>query len=502
MGRKITSAGVFWCLCLMVTTACTVGPDYQRPDTVAGQGAPYENTRDDLSQVVSSDGFSRWWRAMEDPLMDGYINDLLADNLQLMEAAARIRQAWAQLGIERGALYPGLSATGSAARRFQSLDNVGVTSGIPIPETGGTQRFYFTQLEAGLSTSWQVDLFGKVERSIAAARKNYLASRADTEALVHSLIAELARRRVALASLKRRLELTQQTVESRELTLKAVERRYRRGAGNVSAVDVYLARENVAAAAAEVPNLRRRMIDEAYALDLLLGLAPGTVDPETTDIPVLPPPRKTPVGLPAQLVDRRPDLKANELRMAAAVEQIGVAVANLYPDLTLSGSIGYQNDELNQFFNSSNLFGAILGDITAPLFQGGRLRANIELQEARTRELAAAYARQVLNALREVETALSNARYLSEQIRHLENRLENIRRAEKQMQELYRKGLVSLLEVLETQRRRYVAEQTWLVNAQAAWNNRIALYLALGGDWLENEPDLQPFPLPVESRDS
>jgi len=304
-----------------------------------------------------------------------------------------------------------------------------------------------------------------------------------------------------MATLGRRLELTEETVESRRRTLRIVERRYRRGTGTATSVDVYLARENLAAAAGELPRLRSQLMEQAYALDLLLGQAPGTIDPLQADIPVLPPPAPVAAGVPAQLIDRRPDLEAAELRLVAAVAEIGVAVADLYPDLTLTGTIGFQNQELDDFFNSSNLFGSILGDVLLRLYEGGRLRATIDLQDARARELAAVYARQVLNALREVEVALGNTLYLSRQLELLEDRLENIRQAERGSRDNYRRGLISLLDVLEIERRRYVAEQAYLLVAQAAWNNRIALYLALGGDWLEQAPVLEPFPLPVKVDD-
>jgi multidrug efflux system outer membrane protein len=350
----------------------------------------------------------------------------------------------------------------------------------------------------GLSTRWQVDLFGKLRRRTAAARDRFLASRADAQALVHSLIAELARRRISLSTLKRQLQVARETVESRQLTLDTVDRRYRRGLPDVSADDVYLARENLAAAKADLPDLRRRLMEQAAALDVLLGQKPGTLDPLAGEIPLLPPPRPPDAGVPAALLDRRPDLRSSELRLMAATEEIGVAVADLYPDLTLSGNIGFQNDELQNFFDASNLAGAILGDVMVRLFEGGRLRANIDLQEAEAREAAAAYARQVLDALEEVEVALGSTRHLSRRLKALADRLENIRRAEKEARERYRRGLRSLLEVLEIERRRYAAEQAYLLAAQAAWNNRIDLYLALGGDWLPAGTRLHLSPLAVE----
>jgi NodT family efflux transporter outer membrane factor (OMF) lipoprotein len=480
---------------LLACSSCAVGPDYERPRTAVGKTEAYQNAPEPLPALPKN--VSHWWRRMNDSLMDTYVEQLLESNLQLKEAAARMKQAWAQLGVVKGEQLPSLSLSGSATRRFQPIDTGGGFA-FPIPGLSTEDRIYFTQLELGLSTSWQVDLFGKVRRQVWAAEERYRASLAETEALIHSLIAELARRRISLATLKRRLALAEETIENRRLTLETVERRYRQGSPEVSATDVYLARENLATVAADVPELNRQLKEQAYVLDVLLGLPPGTTDPFTDEIPVLPPPRRVVPGVPAHLLDRRPDLRAAEFRLIAASHQIGVAIADLYPRLTLSGNIGFQNNELEDFFDSANLTGAILGNLMVRIFEGGRLRANIDLEEARAQELAAAYANRVLNALEEVEVALSNGRYLQQRIDKLASSVKNIREAETGIWNKYRLGVTTLLNVLEIQRRHYAAEQAYLLAAQAAWNNRIALYLALGGDWLPDPPIIHPVPPPTE----
>lgn len=503
---------------LVPITACTVGPDYQRPETPAGEMAAFYNAPDGVRQIISGKDFSRWWHRINDPWLDNAVDHLLVDNLQLKEAAARIQQAWAQLGIARGSKLPALSVSSSALRGFQGIDSGisgfgtgGAGAGQPLNGTGAagaapfqgndSESIYFTQLEAGLSTSWQVDLFGGLERTSTAARLQYLASLANAEALIHSLISELARRRISLATLHQRLDLVRETAENRKLTLQVVERRYRRGVADTSATDVYLARENLAAVTSRIPDLQSRIREQLHMLDVLLGRSPGTTAAEKISPPKIQPPGTLPPGLPARLIDRRPDLRANEFRLAASVEQVGVAVADLYPDLTLTGAIGLRDNALSTFFDSANLFGTIVADIMVNLFQGGRLRANIDLQKAEARELAADYAGKVLTALEEVETGLSNGRYLGDQLDHLEERLDNTRKAARQLMEKYTSGLVPLLDVLVAERRRFSAEQEYVLLAQAAWNNRIALYLALGGDWLGKQPGLEPLGFPQQDRD-
>jgi NodT family efflux transporter outer membrane factor (OMF) lipoprotein len=471
---------------LLCIVGCTLGEDYRRPHTPIDRHESYINAPATLSAALAKGSLSRWWEGMDDALLTRYVSLLLDQNLQLQEAAARIDQAWAQIGIRKGGLWPSLSASVSGVRRMQPINESSFASGIPYPDGIPMERFYTTQWDAGLSTSWQLDLFGKVRRSLEAAQARFEASQSEAEALIHSLIAEVARRRVGIATLQRRMAFARETVESRRLTLRVVEGRYRRGVRNTSALDVYLARENLAAAQADLNDLRREINETVYELDALLGHTPGSTDPGAVDMPLLPPPEPPPLGLPAELLDRRPDLRAAELRLKAATADTGVAIGDLYPDLTVSGTIGFQNNALANWFRRSNLAGDIMGDIMLRLFEGGRLRANIALQQARARELAASYAQQILNALREVETALSDSRYIAARLEHLDQQLQNIRKAEELSWRNYRRGLQPLLDVLEIQRRRYVTEQTYLMAAQSAWNSRIALYLALGGDWIVN----------------
>ncbi|MCK9274115.1 MAG: efflux transporter outer membrane subunit [Syntrophales bacterium] len=491
--------GYICVLLFALTVSCTVGPEYRRPEKVAESTSAFKEYISHVQDVTEAGGISRWWRRMQDPWMDRHVRLLIEENLQLKEAAARIEQARAQIGIEKGERLPDISLSAATRRRVQSLESLAISSGVPAVGGGMDERIYITQVEAGLSTSWQLDLFGRIKKRISAATGRYQAFRADAVALVHSLIAELARGRVALATLKRRLELTEETVESRKITLNTVERRYRLGARGISAEDVYLARENLSSAASILPDLRRQMAEQAYSLDVLMGRVPGFLNFSDITLSPLPPPQDIDVGLPAHLLDRRPDLQAAELRLIAETEEIGVAIANLYPDLTLNGNIGVQNDDFSDLIRGNGFLASLAGNILVRIFEGGRLRANIDLQEAQARELAASYARQVLSAIAEVEIALSNSRYLSERIAELEIRKTNIRKADEEAWVNYRRGLRPLVEVLELQRRRYNAEQEYLLTAQAAWNNRIALYLALGGDWLDEKPVLRPLPVPTVS---
>jgi outer membrane protein TolC len=191
--------------------------------------------------------------------------------------------------------------------------------------------------------------------------------------------------------------------------------------------------------------------------------------------------------LPVDLLDRRPDLRASELRLAAADAEIGVAMADLYPGLTLGGNIGVSGNQAGNLFSADQLAGSLLLTITSRLFEGGALRANIRLQESEARELSARYAGNVLGALREVETALKAEQELEKEMDSLQQSLQAVRKAESISLTRYQEGIESLRAYLEIQQRRYLVEQSWLRLLQEKWNNRITLYLALGGDWVQSD---------------
>lgn len=459
--------------------ACNMAPDFMRPFTAAQDRDAFVNADKDLQGEPE---MARWWKRLEDREMDRLIAELKRNNPDMNEAAARIMQAEAQIGIERGPMFPSLSLAASGERTFRPAEEFSTFFPGAGNIGGGTQRIYDTSLQTALQTSWQLDLFGRIRNATKAARARLKASRAEREALLHTLVAELAKGRVALAALNRQIELTKAIVDNRKKTLETTQRRYELGTGDVSAADLHLARENLASAKSEADELARARDARAYRVDILLGRAPGTTA-QNVDMKMIVPERDTPAGVPAALLDRRPDLRSAELRLRAANAEIGVAVANLYPDISLNGSIGFEDSESGDLFTSERMIGSLAGDIVTRLFQGGRLRANIDLSEARVRELAADYAGQVLQAMREVETALSAQKWLDSRIVNLAIAAQSARSAEKDTRSRYEKGVAPLIALLEAERRAYVAEQALIRARQAQWDTRINLYLALGGDW-------------------
>jgi outer membrane protein TolC len=225
-----------------------------------------------------------------------------------------------------------------------------------------------------------------------------------------------------------------------------------------------------------------------HALDILLGQTPSNRTDNQPELTILPTLDQQTIGIPLSLLDQRPDLKAEEFRNIASNHRIGVALADLYPDLVLNGRLGTNSESLSRFFSLDNLIASVAGELATTLFQGGRLRAEVEASRARLLAQAARYSQAVITAVREVEDALISNRLLDQRLVQVTEQLTEARQAEKLAKQRYGRGIDSLLIVLETERRRQTAEDLLLRVEQLRWNSRINLHLAIGGNWLHAEP--------------
>lgn len=463
--------------------SCTLQPGFSRPDTPVTQQQLFINADAD---TVEGRPVLAWWKRLDDPLLNDYIDELLRNNPSIREASERVIQARERYKIQGGSLLPEVNVEGGGTRSF-SPTNSFVTSSFPAG--AGPERIYNTSLNAELSVSWQVDLFGRIRSSVAAAESGYIASVYDREAVQQSLIADLLMQRVGVAINARLLELANEVAAIQQALYRLVQRRYELGTRDTTATDLYLADENLNAVRADVHLFERQLAVESYGLDVLLGRNPGSTNPRATGFNILPPPRDIVACLPVDLLDRRPDLRASELRMAAANAEIGIALADLYPGLNLGAGIGFRGNNIENLFSVDQLAGSLLGTITARIFQGGALRANIRLQESEARELASRYTGQVLEAMREVESALKAENELEKQMTLKQQSIDSIQKAESFSRNRYREGVIGLREYLQVQQRMYQVEQEWLRLQQERWNNRINLYLALGGDWFADRDE-------------
>ncbi len=453
---------------LLGLAGCTLGPEPERPTTAADVGDSYVYA----SNVATTElpEVSPWWRTFGDETTVELVELALANNTDLRAAAARVIEAEAALKKAGGARLPQVGYGLSATEQRNSF---------VLPEIG-RRNIESTTYAYNLNIAWQADLFGRLKRTRQAQWAQLLAEEAAQEAVVHAVVASVVRARVSVSTAARALEINQEITRSWKATTRTVERRYR--AGVAGAVELHLARENLAAAQASEVVIGGQLEQARLALDVLVGRRPGSAKMLPDSLPQLPSLDPVPLGLPAALLDRRPDLRQAEMRLEAATYGVGAAVANLYPDLSLTGSVGENGDSINDL-DISNFVYNIVANLTGPIFTGGQRRADVAAARARAEQAAAAYAGAVLNALREVEEALVFTDTSRKSFELTTERVAEARAADRLAKERYQRGVESLLTVLETERRLRLAEQAIITNTSSVWNTRVDLFLSLGGDW-------------------
>lgn len=481
--QKALILGLFFIGVLIIFSGCMVGPDYSRPETAAQTSDGFYNTGEHGQDVNDFSEVNRWWEQFGDPVTATLVRESLEKNYSLKAAAARVLQAQAVLTEIHGRRLPDVSYNLNRDRSKRSF-NFGGFAG------GGRFTVMTTTWQQDITVAYILDLFGKLKRSERAAWNELLAAEANEQALVNSMIATVINARVNVAILQRRLDIARANTQSQRKTLEIVERRYEQGL--VGPVDIRLARENLAQLEAVEPVIELSLVTARNALDELLARRPGSSDelPQTLkDLPDLGP---VPIGMPASLLDRRPDVRAAELMLRAANERIGVSIAQLYPDLNIIGTFGYSGDTIEEIFqqDETEMFAAIMS-LAQPVFKGGQIKAQIDAAEARFAELAANYAGTVITAMREVEDALITEQMLQTQLKHAQVRFREAGAAESLSKQRYERGVEGILTVLESERRRRMSEDELTVLKGQIWTNRVNLFLALGGDWDYQEPSEQ-----------
>ncbi len=444
---------------------CVVGPEYKRPEGLVNTDAKFINSNSQSKKNVDYVP-DRWWVNFADDTTERLVDIALKNNQNLKASAARVLQAKARYKFVSGAKLGRIDYNFNANRAKQTPDAI-----------ASAQNSYTHYLSA----SYVVDIFGKLERSNRAAWDDILSAEYSRKALVQGLIAEVVSTRVAIAYISKQLQISKDNTKSWEKTLKVIERRYSNGL--TSSLDLRLARENLAASKAQEKVYEEFLNETIYKLDVLLGhngLAPKELPKLDTPLPIF---DSVATSIPAKLLDRRPDLMAMEMKLSAATERVGVSVASLYPDLTLTGTYGYSSGSFDKLTRPGFDIYSLVGGAVMPLFRGGQLKAQVELSEAIVQEMTANYASAVLNAVREVESALMRERVLREKLVDLNKSLLESQASEKLATSRYLKGLESIVTVLDAQRRKRVSQLEVTKTLAQIWQARIDLYLALGGDW-------------------
>ncbi len=472
-------------LCLFATVvACSLTGDFQRLEQESLLNKSYVLNDSSVPVASTKHGLMMWWQQFDNPKINQLVEQALQHNYDLKLAAANVLESQALLDSSFAGFWPALNLSYSPQRNFISTSTRFTGNGGGGFVSNSTSGVFSSRHAVALSFSWQLDLFGRLRHAYSAAKADLAALEQDRNALTNSLIANVLRQHVEVVIANQRLQVAKQIVDSRKLTLETVDRRYRRGVTGASAVDVRLARENMISAQANQTALTLNVELASHGLDTLLGQAPVKRLISQSRLSELPALEDQILGIPLELLDRRPDLKAAEFRSIASNERIGVALADLYPDFTLTGRLGTNTNSLSQFFSLDNLIASVAGELATTLFQGGRLRAEVAAAKARLQAQAARYSQVALTAVREVEDALVSHRLLDQRLDQISNQLKEAKQAEKLAKQRYGRGIDSLLIVLETERRRQTAEDLLLQVEQQRWNSRINLHLAIGGNWL------------------
>lgn len=456
-------------LITLALVGCTMGPKYKRPDIPAPpqfRGAGDEKTERSLAD-------SSLYEKFGDPVLNELVQTALKQNFDLRAAAERVQQARAQYGITRSAQFPELNV----ASQFTSSRASTVGSAVFVPRSSNLDVSY---TQAGLGLSWELDIWGRIRKLKEAALAEYLATAAAQQGVQTSLVAEVTRSYFLLRAADLALEIARKTKTIGEDGLRLTQ--LRRKGGAASGLDVSQADQLLHTANAQIAASERAVAQAENALSLLLGLNPAAIQ-RGKALEEFAGPAEVPTGLPSSLLERRPDIRQAENVLIAANARIGVARAEYFPQVALTGFMGGQSRYLEQLFTGPARMWNFTPSLTAPIFNSGRIRAGVRFSEAAQREALTQYEKSIKSAFREVAdslVALSTTRVQREEQQQLvaalreSNRLSTLR---------YKGGMDSYLQVLDAQRNLFQGELTLTQLRYEELDAVVQLFRSLGGGW-------------------
>ncbi|MGH8293992.1 MAG: efflux transporter outer membrane subunit [Steroidobacteraceae bacterium] len=472
---------------------CTVGPNFVKPkpnvpahwsSTAMGNGT------EGAAHVTSGPAqTTAWWSSFDDPTLTSLVEQSASQNLNLKQAVLRIEEAQAQEAVVAGGFWPSLSANTSWSRQRVSTNTPnGFIFGAHFPGLPATLTNPFDLYQLGLGASWTLDLFGTARRAIEAANAEMQSAVQGEHAAVLSMVSDVAATYIDLRGAQARRAILERSLATQRDLLRLT--RDRHNAGLTSDLDVQNALAEVGTTQAQVPLADRQITVDINQLSELMAKPPEALRTELAAArPVPPVPPVVPIGLPSTLARRRPDIRQAEANLHAVTAEIGVAVSNFFPRLTLTASGGYQSQGLSQLIAAASRFATLGPAIELPIFEGGRLRATVRLRRLQAKEAAVIYAQTVLTALNQVEDGL--AAYGSDQARRasLETAVKASRNARLLARQRYESGVASFIVVLDAER---TEEQNELALAEATTAvsaDLVQLYRALGGGWQNGNSD-------------
>lgn len=474
-----------------ILAGCTVGPNYVPPKPLI----PAEYRERPTTTQISATQMARaatqpheppnaaWWHNFRDPQLDSLVERATRGNLDLRLAEARLRQARAQYGVTQADFFP--TVNGSAQYNRSRASQAGRVSGITTNSNGSSFKSENDLWQAGFDSTWEVDIWGKVRREVESAGDNIDAAVENRRNVLITLLGEVATTYVQYREFERELQVANDNIQAQRETLGVTRKKFEAGLKDATELDVAQAQALVFSTESQVPTLEQEMKQAAHKLGILLGESPDALIDElgvnrpipSAEIPVVP------IGLPSDLLRRRPDIRNAERLLAASTANIGVAVADLFPRFSLTGQFGLSAPQFKEWGNYTSRFWTIGPAVNIPLLDWGRIRSNIQVQNALQEQAFVTYQSTILTALQEVEDSI--VAYGREQVRRqsLNDAVEADKRAVTLALQRYNAGLTDFLQVLDAQRSLYAAQDQLIQSEALVSLNLVSLYKALGGGW-------------------
>ena len=445
---------------------CMVGPDYKRPTIDSPAAWRLEE------QAAKDTANTTWWYQFNDPVLNQLIDEALKQNLDLKIATARIEEYVGRYWVGRSGLFPQIGANGDAGRNRVSEEGAAPLS----PQMENPADFY----QGVFSGSWEIDLWGKLRRATEASRADLLATEEARQGVILSLVGAVANGYIALRDLDKQLDVAIQTAKSREESYKLFKLRFEGGV--ISELELNQVKSEYEQALATIPEIKKLIVFQENALSQLLGRNPGPISRgKSMDDLVLP---SVPAGLPSDLLEKRPDIRQAEQALIAANARIGVARAQYFPTISLTGLFGWASTDLSKLITGTAQVWSWGGTLTAPIFTGGRIKGQVKAAEAIQQEALFGYQNTIKTAFREVDDALGDQSRTREQLEAQQRQVNALREYARFARLRYENGLTSYIEVLDAERSLFSAELGYAQTQGILFGSLVNLYKAMGGGWV------------------
>ena len=448
---------------------CTVGPDYKRPTLEMPNTWRFEEA------AAKDTANSAWWGQFDDPVLNELIQISLQENKDVRIAAARVEQFLGQYGTTRAAFFPQVYLGASASRQQASL----ITGPMPLENSGNADRIY-NNYEIYLNASWEIDFWGKIRRATEAARANLLGSEEARRAVVLTLVTSVAGSYVNLRDLDKQLEVAKQTAKVREDSYKLFKLRFE--GGIISELELSQVKSEYEEALSRIPFYEKLIGQQENALSVLLGRNPGPIPRgKSIDELVLP---AVPAGLPSDLLGNRPDIRQAEEDLIAANANIGVAKAQYFPAISLTGLLGFASNDLSKLFTGSAGAWGFGIPITSPIFTAGAIAGQVKASEAVQQQLLFRYQQTIQSAFREVDDALVDQKRSREQLQAQGRQVGTLSQYARIARLRFDEGYTSYLEVLDAERSLFNAQLSYTQTQGVIFQSLVNVYKAMGGGWV------------------